>query len=145
MTFSSHATVDWQDFRSAAPCVAAPRPQGRTARILSALGLRAGEPPRVDDPWLSRYYRYLSANLRLPFTAFYPEPSSAEEMAEFRATVVELLDPARYVGDCVDGIFCKTRKGRYEINLPLVELWVPEHDVNYQAIDDYGHWLCNWR
>ena len=33
-----------------------------------------------------------------------------------------LLDPAKHLGDGLDGIFCKTRKGTYEINLPLIEL-----------------------
>jgi len=40
--------------------------------------------------------------------------------------VLELLDPSKYICDEFDGIFCKTRKGKYEINLPLTELRYPK-------------------
>ena len=57
----------------------------------------------------------------------------------------ELLDPAKCVCDEFDGIFCKTRKGRFEVNLPLIELEVPEDDPNFQLIEDYWYWFWNWR
>ena len=40
--------------------------------------------------------------------------------------MLELLDPAKHLGDGFDGIFCKTSKGKYEINLPLIELDLPD-------------------
>ena len=97
----------------------------QTERIMVALGPTTGGVPKVDEETLARYYRYLTASLSFPFTAHYPEPRSLLEEVEYRCTVLELLDPSKCICDEFDGIFCKTRKGKYEINLPLTELRVP--------------------
>jgi hypothetical protein len=113
-------------------------------RIIEALGsLR--HIPRVDEEPLSRYYNYLAEHLCLPFIAHYPKPMSFEEEAEFRCTVLELLDPAKHLGDEFDGIFSKTSKGKYEVNLPLIELEVADDSPNFQFIEDYWYWFWNWR
>ena len=80
-----------------------------------------------------------------PFLAHYPKPATSQEGNEFRCTVLELLDPAKHLGDGFDGIFCKTRRGKYEINLPLIELEVPEDSPDFQLIEDYWYWFWNWR
>ncbi len=118
-----------------------PPSANQTERILAALGPAAGDLPKVDQDTLARYYAYLSANLPLPFTAYYPQPVSAQEKAQFRCTVVELLDPARHLGDEFDGLFCKTRRGRFEVNLPLVELHVPHDNPAFQLVEGYGYWF----
>jgi len=113
-------------------------------RIIEALG--SGNPlPSVDEETLARYYEYLSASLSFPFAAYYPEPMKPQEKEEFRCAVLELLDPAKYLGDVFDGIFSKTNKGKYEINLPLIELEVPDDSPNLQFIEDYWCWFWNWR
>jgi hypothetical protein len=117
----------------------------RTKRIAAVLGLSENGLPRVDECTLAPYYRYLSANLSWPFTAHYPLPTTPEERAEFRCTALELLDPVKDIYDDFDGIFCKTRKGKYEINLPLSELVVPDESPNGQLIEDYWYWFTNWR
>lgn len=117
----------------------------QTERIQAALGRTADGLPKVDEDSSARYYAYLSAHLSLPFAAYYPEPKNAEEEYEFRCIVLELLDPRRHLGDVFDGIFCRIRKGNYELNLPLVELHVPHDSPDYQLIEDYWHWFCNWR
>jgi hypothetical protein len=135
--------VDWA---GPAPVAESPTPsERRRRRIMAALGLTGGPLLKVDEETLSRYYRYLSARLPLPFTAHYPAPTSAQEAAAFRCTVLELLDPAMHLGDGLDGIFCKTRKGEYEINLPLIELELPEDSPAFQLIDDFWYWFWNWR
>ena len=68
-----------------------------------------------------------------------------EEENEFRCTVVELLDPAKHLGDVFDGIFCNIHKGIYEINLPLIDLYLPEDSIRFQLIEDYWYWFWNWR
>jgi hypothetical protein len=83
--------------------------------------------------------------LLFPFTATYPEPKTLLEEVEHRCTVVELLDPAKGICDEFDGIFCKTRKGKYGVNLPLTELRVPDDNPNFQFIEDYWYWFWNWR
>jgi hypothetical protein len=121
-----------------------PKPD-RRGRILAALGPLGEHFPSVDEETLARYYKYLAAKLSFPFAACYPAPTSALEEQQQRCSVLALLDPSKGVCDEFDGIFCKTRKGRYEINLPLVELEVPEDDANFQLIEDYWYWFWNWR
>jgi len=114
-------------------------------RIIEALGPLGEHFPGVDEETLSRYYKYLSARLSFPFTAHYPEPRSSLEEVQQRCTVVELLDPAHDICDEFDGIFCKTRKGKYEVNLPLTELDVPDDTPNFRFIEDYWYWFWNWQ
>jgi hypothetical protein len=114
-------------------------------RIAAALGQSSSLLPEVDDETLSRYYEYLSANLTFPFTAHYPEPANRREEAQSRCTVLELLDPSMHVGDTFDGIFCKTRKGKYEVNLPLIELEVAPDSPNFHLIEDFWYWFWNYR
>jgi hypothetical protein len=119
--------------------------QDQRDRIIMALGPLGEHPPNVDEETLSGYYRYLAARLSFPFTAHYPEPRSSLEDVQYRCIVLELLDPAKYIYDEFDGIFCKTRKAKYEINLPLIELEMPEDSPNFQLIEDYWYWFWNWR
>ena len=116
----------------------------QTDRIVRALG-SVRDIPRVDEEPLSRYYDYLSAHLSFPFAAHYPEPMKPREEEEFRCTVLELIDPSKHLGDGFDGIFTRTNKGKYEINLPLTELEVPDDSPNFQFIEDYWYWFWNWR
>jgi hypothetical protein len=99
----------------------------------------------VDEETLSRYYDYLAASLSLPFAAYYPEPKNSQEVEEYQCEVLELIDPATYLGDEFDGIFCKTRKGPYELNLPLIDVHLPEDNPNFRLIEDYSYWFWNWR
>ena len=118
---------------------------GQKDRIMLALGLTGDRLPNVDEDTLFRYYKYLSANLSFPFAAYYPHPTNAREQNEFCCYVMELLDPANHFGDEFDGIFCKTRKGNFEVNLPLIELHVPHDSPDFQLIEDYWYWFWNWR
>jgi hypothetical protein len=70
---------------------------------------------------------------------------TSEDEGEFCCTVLRLLDPAKHLGDGFDGIFSTTSKGKYEINLPLIELEVPDDSPNFQFIEDYWYWFWNWR
>ena len=139
------STVIETDGNGAQPPVVSYSSASQTERIMAALGPMADGVPKVDERTLARYYRYLTARLSFPFTAHYPEPRSSLEEAEHRCTVVELIDPVKYICDEFDGIFCKTRKGKYEINLPLTELRVSENSPNFQLIEDYWYWFWNWR
>ena len=51
---------------------------------------------------------------------------------------MELLDPAKDICDEFDGILCKVRKGKYEINLPLTELEVPQDSPNFSSSKTTG-------
>jgi hypothetical protein len=142
MALSIQTKVTWNQVR----IVTAPHRQGgQMQRIRLALGSNRERLPTVDEETLSRYYRYLSANLTLPFAAHFPKPTTSEEDNEFRCTVVSLIDPAEYLGDGFDGMFCKTRKGEYDLNLPLIDLYLPENSRNFQWIEDYWFWFWNYR
>ena len=141
MLLTTIAVAHWNDLKVAAePCT---KPDQKD-RIIEALD-SGSQIPRVDDELLSRYYRYLSEHLCFPFLAQFPKPTTSQEGKEFRCTVLELLDPEKYLGDGFDGIFCKTRKGKYEINLPLIELEIPDDNPNFEFIEDYWYWFWNWR
>jgi hypothetical protein len=114
-------------------------------RIFQALGLLGEHLPSVNEETLFRYYKYLSARLSFPFAAYYPEPATLLEEVQHRCTVVELLDPAHYICHAFDGIYCRTRKGTFEVTLPVVVLYVPENNPNFQLVDDYWFWFRNWR
>jgi hypothetical protein len=114
-------------------------------RILAAFGMAGDSLPVVDDETLHKYYEYLSEGLSFPFAAYYPKPTTPLEEVLHGCTVLGLLDPSKDIGDEVDGIFCKTRKGNFEVNLPLVELEVPQDSPGFQLIEDYWHWFWNWR
>lgn len=117
--------------------------QDRLRRIQAALGYCGEGLPEVNAKTLRRYYRHLKAVLRMPMIGCYPEATNATEADEFRLSVIELLDPAKYLGDEIDGLFVKTQKGKYEINLPLIEIALPQNCCNWQHIADYSYWLRN--
>ena len=131
--------------RSGLKVVPKPCPErNQRDRILEALG-SVSHIPRVHEEPLSRYYKYLTKHLGFPFLAYYPKPATFEEEDEFRCTVMELLDPTKCLGDGFDGLLCKTRKGKYELNLPLIELHLSEDSFRFQLIEDYWFWSWNWR
>jgi hypothetical protein len=142
MSVSSLTEAKWNGFPGA---VVSSPDIGQAERIAAVFGVTVGGPPPVSAETLARYYRHLSANLSLPFTAYYPQPTNPREAAQFRCTVLELLDPTKYLGDEFDGIFCKTRRGRFEVNLPLVELYLPQASPDFQLVEDFGFWFWNWR
>jgi hypothetical protein len=142
MLSSSIAELNWSGVHVAAVCSPT---TDRSDRIRAALGSAAGGLPKVDEKSLTRYAAHLSANLSLPFTAYYPQPATAREEIEFRCEVVEVLDPSRHLGDEFDGLYCKVRKGIFEVNLPLAELYMPEESANRQLIEDFSFWFWNWR
>jgi hypothetical protein len=114
-------------------------------RIIEALWPLGEHCPSVDEETLSRYYKYLTARMSFPFTAHYPKPRTSLEEVQCRCTVLELLDPANGICDEFDGIFCKVRKGKYEVHLSLTELEVPADSPNFELIEDYWFWFWNWR
>jgi hypothetical protein len=142
MAISTETKVTWNQVRIV---VAPHRQPDQKQRIRIALGSKNELLSKVDEETLSRYYHYLSANLTLPFAAHFPKPTTSEEQKAFRCTVVSLIDPTKYLGDGFDGIFCKTRKGEYDLNLPLIDLYLPENSKNFQLIEDYWFWFWNCR
>jgi hypothetical protein len=113
--------------------------------ISAALRFAQDRSPLADDRLLTNYYHYLCENLSFPFCVHYPAPRSPVEDILYRCTVLELLDPSQCVGDEIDGIFSRVWKAGFEVNLPLLELEVPQDSPNSQLIADYRRWFWNWR
>jgi len=141
MIFATINDVPWPE-----ACITVqPQPdRERKNRILTAIG-RAGGRTRVDEQSLASYYDYLSTHLEFPFVACYPRPSTPAEAAIDRCQVTELLDPRSDLCDLFDGIYCQTRKGRFLVNLPLVELTVLSPSQNLELLADYEYWFWHWR
>ena len=112
-----------------------PQPdRARRKRILTALGLPASQNLRVNPESLASYYEYLAAHLELPFVACYPRPATPAQAAVDRCEVIELVDPRTDICDEFDGIYCQTRKGRFLVNLPLVELTILPPSKNLELL-----------
>jgi hypothetical protein len=141
MTLATYTQPDWNGLK----VVTERYEEKQTDRILEVLGTSGGRLPAVDDETLHQYYKFLSEALSFPFTAHYPEPTSRREEVLHRCEVLELIDPSKYISDDFDGLFCKTRKLNFEVNLPLVELEVPQDSPNFQVVEDYWYWFWNWR
>jgi hypothetical protein len=124
---------------------ALPPTESQRERILAALGESGAEIPKVDDTTLLRYHEYLSARLTFPYPARYPHASPQWQEVANDFTVLGLLDPSHRQGGAYDGIFCKTKNGNYEVNLPLIEIEAPHEHPNYQLLEDYWYWFWNWR
>jgi len=132
--------------RSGPPVIVQPQPdRSRRKRILAALGPAANQNVRVSEESLASYYDYLAAHLELPFVACYPRPSTPAQAAADRCEVIKLLDPRTDICDEFDGIYCQTRKGRFLVNLPLVELTIMTPGSNFELLSDYEFWFWHWR
>ena len=142
LLLSTTAEAQWNDLKVVTE--SCPKYDQRD-RISEALG-PPGEPlPTVAEETLFKYYRYLSSRMSFPFVSHYPKPTNSLEDVQYRCIVLELLDPTKDIFDEFDGIFCKTRKGKYENNLPLIELEISQDSPNFQLIEDYWFWFWNWR
>jgi hypothetical protein len=141
MSICTHDNALWME----PSVVAADVSNDRKARLMRVFELTGDRLPKVEEATLLHYYHYLSARLSFPFIAHYPHPTNAREQSEFRCQVLKLLDPTNHFGDVFDGLFCKTRKGKYELKLPLIEVELPQDHPNCQLIEDYWFWFWNWR
>jgi hypothetical protein len=142
MTFAALNDVPWPEPWIPVP----PQPdRERKKRILTALGLPGSQNLQVDQQSLGRYYDYLTTYLELPFVACYPRPTTTAHAAADRCQVIGLLDPRTDLCDEFDGIYCQTRKGRFLVNLPLVELTVLLPSKNIELLADYEYWFWHWR
>ena len=142
MSLVTYTDTDWNEL---AVVTESPLDRPQKERILAALGIDGDYLPLVNEETLFKYFEYLSEHLSFPFTTHYPEPTTPLEEDQYECTVMELLDPSKHVSDEFDGIFCKTSKAGFEVNLPLIELEISQDSPDLQMIEDYWYWFCNWR
>jgi hypothetical protein len=114
-------------------------------RIREALGLTRGPLPNIEHRWLHRYYRFLLAHVELPFDAEYVEevPGYGPRVSSVR--VVGLIDPRRDHRGENTGLLCRAYRDDEELEIPLVDLELPEESSNGRLLEDYWYWIWNWR
>src|SRR5271167_1948166 len=105
-------------------------------RVRMALGLTHDDPlPDVSRKTLLTYYRYLAANLKLPFKAKSESDSTT-------LTVSRLIDPKQSELEEEERLLCEARDRQASFTVPLSEL---EDAVgNRKLVEDYGYWFWNW-
>jgi hypothetical protein len=114
-------------------------------RIQAALGLARGPLPAVRGEWLSKYHRYLTTRLLLPFEAQHVEETGLYHPVSSLVTVTTLVAPDESPEADGAGLICRAYKGTEECDVPLVDLEVEEQHPNYQLLEDYWYWIWNWR
>ena len=111
-------------------------------RIRKALGVPHGALPKVEDKWLAKYYRHLSVELEMPFTARTTGRdgfASADDIS-----VVALVDPSATPAATEQGLFCVVDDVERRIEVPLQDIVVDADHPNHQLIEDYWYWFWNW-
>ena len=137
------AEADWNGLKVVTKSYRKPNQRDR---IIEALGPMRQQLPGVNEETLSRYFPVSDGRqIVIPVHRPLPGTTNSLEEQQDRCTVLELLDPINDICDEFDGIFCKTRKGTFEVNLPLIELEIPQDSPNFQLIEDYWFWFWNWR
>jgi hypothetical protein len=121
------------------------QPNDVEGRILNALGLARGPLPEAGIEWLRRYYRYLNAQLALPFEAEYAEDVSGYRQVVSPIVVTAILPPDEDARSETLGILCRAVRGQQAIELPLVDVELTESAPNSRLIEDYWYWFWNWR
>jgi hypothetical protein len=115
-------------------------------RIRAVFGLTRDDLlPEVDDTSLRTYYKFLAANLKLPFGATWEGESRVRQVPE-KVTVYALSDFEDDSGtDETYGILCKAKLVDGKNELPLSELEMKDGSPNEQILDDYNYWFWNHR
>ncbi|UOF91701.1 calcium-binding protein [Fodinisporobacter ferrooxydans] len=98
--------------------------------------------PEVSMDNLERYQLYLKHNLNFPFEATFDLETGPFETTSHRVKVIGLEDMI----DDFYGLLCTAKEGRRKRIVAVAEpLVLAKTDPNYQLIDDYLSWFCNYR
>jgi len=115
-------------------------------RIAHIMEIKEGDDlPNVSKETLRLYLHYLSKNLSFPFDARYSHATGPWEDTHYDVKVTGILD----INECPDlefyGLFCKGKRGRRKVEIPLAEVEVKQKGKNKQLIEDYHMWFWNYR
>lgn len=114
-------------------------------RIAKILGVKRGEElPHVSNKTLKIYHYYLTKNLSFPFNAEYSEETGPLEDAYYDIKVTGLLESEESPDLEFWGLFCKGKRGRRKMEIPLAEVTVKQEDKNKELVGDYCMWFCNY-
>jgi Calcium binding len=111
-------------------------------RVRMALGLTHDDPlPEITLEALLAYHRYLTANLKFPFTAYCGE-EVVGPFSRRRATMT--VTGLRESLGVEDGLVCQGRVREDETGFPLAEIEVGKKNPNSRLLSDYAYWFHNW-
>lgn len=114
-------------------------------RIRAVFGLgRADTIPDVDEHTLLVFYKHLTAQPLFPFDAMHTAEPSPLGIIRSCIKVLGIIDAGKYPDERF-GLFCKARRGRRKIELPLANVEADKTDPRVQIVDDYAYWFENWR
>ena len=119
--------------------------EAQEERIRAVFGLGGADAiPDVDEHALRVFYKHLTAQSLFPFDAMHTAAPSPLGIIRSCIKVLEIIDPGKYP-DEEYGLFCKARRGRRKIELPLANVEADKTDPRIQIVDDYAYWFENWR
>jgi len=108
-------------------------------RVRVVFGLTSDDAlPKADEQTQQQFFDYLKAHLSFPFKAEYMPTSAIGPDKAGKVTVLGFSNPPL---DREAGIVCQARKGKQEVQVPLLGLQVSEDDPNAQYVEDYTYWL----
>ena len=114
----------------------------RADRLRQVFGLRGGARlPQVNPATLRTYHEYLRPRLTIPFAADHCPPSDRRVRTVLVVGLRSLKKPG---ADLSRGLYCVARDRDMAVELPLVDLEVPDDDPNFQLLEDYWYWVWNW-
>ncbi len=114
-------------------------------RIRAVFGLgKADAIPDVDEHTLLVFYKHLTAQPLFPFDAMHTAEPSPLGIIRSCIKVLEIIDPGKYPDERF-ALFCKARRGRRKIELPLANVEADKTDPRVQVFDDYAYWFENWQ
>ena len=102
------------------------------------------ELPHVSEETLRVYERFLREKLSFPFEGI-SEDDEFDEGRKGNIKVTDMIELDESAGREFYGLFCKGKRGRRAVVLPLALLRVPEDDPNRQIVRDYNAWFWNYR
>ena len=108
-------------------------------RVRVVFGLTSDDGlPKADEHTQQQFFDYLKVHLSFPFKAEYWPTSAIGPREGGKVTVLGFSNPPL---DHEAGIVCEARKGKQEVQVPLLGLQVSEDDPNIQYVEDYTYWL----
>jgi Calcium binding len=131
------------------PTTIVPRPLSpnhQDDRVRLAFGLTHDDSlPDVSPETLFTYYRYLLAQLTLPFRAQYRRKTGPNSSKLVRLTVTGLYDFDQYEVEECHGLIGVGKEPGGVVEFSLREIESIKDEANRRLIEDYAYWLVNYR
>lgn len=97
--------------------------------------------PKKTNEAMKIYFNFLKKKLIFPITGKHTSETGPFESETITIKLHHLSD----LYDDFYGILVEGRSGRKKVVVPLVDFEPKnEEEENFQFIDDYKNWFCNW-